>query len=396
MHTKMAISEKYIPLYRSLSRRILAITVITTSIVAILVMVFSTFRMVPYLTLAIIILGLLVIYKMSYRAIRHETASLRLLTRTTDEMAKGNFMTPLPEIWRNNEIRQLRDSFANMQQALTLYIDQLQEVTAKEAVIKRDLETAMKIQMTMIPMDFPKRDDADIYGSIKPAMIVGGDFYDFFIKEDKLYFCIGDVSGKGTPAALFMMVYVNMFRVFAMEDDKPDSIVARLNQNLCRNNPEFMFVTFFVGILNLTSGLLQYCNAGHTFPYLINKTVEVLPIIHHPAVGASDDINYKMQEAVIAPETTILLYTDGLNEATNADNEGFGKDRIFDELNRAIQDGQTSSKSVIDRMNQAVHTFVGDAKQSDDLTMLCIKFKACGLSQTPLSSTSQSASDVQG
>ena len=103
-----------------------------------------------------------------------------------------------------------------------------------------------------------------------------------------------------------------------------------------------------------------------------------------------------MQEAVIAPETTILLYTDGLNEATNADNEGFGKDRIFDELNRAIQDGQTSSKSVIDRMNQAVHTFVGDAKQSDDLTMLCIKFKACGLSQTPLSSTSQSASDVQG
>ena len=262
-----------------------------------------------------------------------------------------------------------------MQQSIIQYIEQLQETTAKQAYIERDLETAKAIQMSMIPMEFPKRDDADIYGSIKPAMLVGGDFYDFFIKDNKVFFCIGDVSGKGIPAALFMTVYINLFRAFASEENKPEMIVSRMNKNLCRNNPEYMFVTCFVGILDLTSGLLQYCNAGHTYPYLINNKVEVLPINHHPAVGAFDDIEYKMQEVVIAPQTTILLYTDGLNEATNADDKQFGEDRILDELNQAIQDNQTSSKDVIDRMNQAVQTFVGDANQSDDLTMLCVRLK---------------------
>lgn len=325
--------------------------------------------------LAIIAIGLLVIYRKSYRTIRHATAPLRLLTRSVNEVAKGNFKTPLPEIWRNNEIRQLRDSFANMQQSIIQYIEQLQETTAKQAYIERDLETAKAIQMSMIPTVFPKRDDADIYGSIKPAMLVGGDFYDFFIKNNKVFFCIGDVSGKGIPAALFMTVYINLFRAFASEENKPEIIVSRMNKNLCRNNPEYMFVTCFVGILDLTSGLLQYCNAGHTYPYLINNKVEVLPINHHPAVGAFDDIEYKMQEVVIAPQTTILLYTDGLNEATNADDKQYGEDRILDELNHAVQDGQTSSKDVIDRMNQAVQTFVGDANQSDDLTMLCVRLK---------------------
>ena len=324
--------------------------------------------------LVIIITGLLVIYRKSYRTIRHATAPLRLLTRSVDEVAKGNFKAPLPEIWRNDEIRILRDTFANMQLSLTQYIEKLQVVTAEEAVIKRDLETAMRIQMAMIPKEYPKRDDIEIYGSITPAKLVGGDLYNFYLYDDKLYFCIGDVSGKGIPAALFMTVVVNLFRVFASEGNKPEDMISRMNNDLSRNNKECMFTTLFVGILDLKSGLLRYCNAGHNAPIIISSNgIEQLPIYHFPAVGAAEDINYKVQETTIAPQTTILLYTDGLNEAINSDSQEFGNDRIFEELNKIIQDGQTSPEKVVDHMVQAVHTFVGDAEQSDDLAMLCLK-----------------------
>ncbi len=324
--------------------------------------------------LVIIITGLLVIYRKSYRTIRHATAPLRLLTRSVDEVAKGNFKAPLPEIWRNNEIRILRDTFANMQLSLTQYIEKLQVVTAEEAVIKRDLETAMRIQMAMIPKEYPKRDDIEIYGSITPAKLVGGDLYNFYLYDDKLYFCIGDVSGKGIPAALFMTVVVNLFRVFASEGNTSEDMISRMNNDLSRNNKECMFTTLFVGILDLKSGLLRYCNAGHNAPIIINSNgIEQLPIYHFPAVGAAEDINYKVQETTIAPQTTILLYTDGLNEAINSDSQEFGNDRIFEELNKIIQDGQTSPEKVVNHMVQAVHTFVGDAEQSDDLTMLCLK-----------------------
>ena len=317
---------------------------------------------------------ILVIYRKSYRTIRHATAPLRLLTRSVDEVAKGNFKAPLPEIWRNDEIRILRDTFANMQLSLTQYIEKLQVVTAEEAVIKRDLETAMRIQMAMIPKEYPKRDDIEIYGSITPAKLVGGDLYNFYLYDDKLYFCIGDVSGKGIPAALFMTVVVNLFRVFASEGNKPEDMISRMNNDLSRNNKECMFTTLFVGILDLKSGLLRYCNAGHNAPIIISSNgIEQLPIYHFPAVGAAEDINYKVQETTIAPQTTILLYTDGLNEAINSDSQEFGNDRIFEELNKIIQDGQTSPEKVVDHMVQAVHTFVGDAEQSDDLTMLCLK-----------------------
>ena len=134
------------------------------------------------------------------------------------------------------------------------------------------------------------------------------------------------------------------------------------------------FFQDFQIIHSLFYGLLRYCNAGHNAPIIISSNgIEQLPIYHFPAVGAAEDINYKVQETTIVPQTTILLYTDGLNEAINSDSQEFGNDRIFEELNKIIQDGQTSPEKVVDHMVQAVHTFVGDAEQSDDLTMLCLK-----------------------
>ena len=252
--------------------------------------------------------------------------------------------------------------------------DQLEEVTTQKERIESELRIARTIQLSMVPSVFPIRPDIDIYGCMTPAKTVGGDLYDFFVHDNQLFFCIGDVSGKGVPAALLMTVTKSLFRAFSSNESMPDKIVSRMNDNLSENNKERMFVTLFVGILDLTSGLLRYCNGGHEAPVIIDKEAHLLPINHIFPVGAVPATPYKMQETVIEPQTTILLYTDGLNEALNADKEKFGKERILNETNRAIQAGQLSPKALIEQLTLSVHQFVGDTEQSDDLTMLAINY----------------------
>ena len=227
--------------------------------------------------------------------------------------------------------------------------DQLEEVTTQKERIESELRIARTIQLSMVPSVFPIRPDIDIYGCMTPAKTVGGDLYDFFVRDNQLFFCIGDVSGKGVPAALLMTVTKSLFRAFSSNESMPDKIVSRMNDNLSENNKERMFVTLFVGILDLTSGLLRYCNGGHEAPVIIDKEAHLLPINHIFPVGAVPATSYKMQETVIEPQTTILLYTDGLNEALNADKEKFGKERILNEANRAIQAGQLSPKALIEQ-----------------------------------------------
>ena len=252
--------------------------------------------------------------------------------------------------------------------------DQLEEVTTQKERIESELRIARTIQLSMVPSVFPIRPDIDIYGCMTPAKTVGGDLYDFFVHDNQLFFCIGDVSGKGVPAALLMTVTKSLFRAFSSNESMPDKIVSRMNDNLSENNKERMFVTLFVGILDLTSGLLRYCNGGHEAPVIIDKEAHLLPINHIFPVGAVPATSYKMQETVIEPQTTILLYTDGLNEALNADKEKFGKERILNEANHAIQAGQLSPKALIEQLTRSVHQFVGDTEQSDDLTMLAINY----------------------
>ena len=324
--------------------------------------------------LAIIALGLLAAYWVSRVTIRHSTKPLQLLAKSADEVAQGNFQNPLPELKHHDEISQLRDSFRNMQQSLTQYIDQLKTTTAQKAAIESELNIARDIQLSMVPTVFPERDDLEIYASMTPAKAVGGDLYDFFVRDNQLYFCIGDVSGKGVPAALSMTQAMSLFRAYSSNDSTPDRIVSRMNHDLSKNNETCMFVTFLVGILDLASGELHYCNAGHEPPILIDREAHLLPIESSFPVGITGDTHYQTQTIVIQPQTTLLLYTDGLNEAMNAKEQLFGDERIADEANRAIADGQLAPKTLIERMTEAVHAFVGDTEQSDDLTMLCLRY----------------------
>jgi len=314
--------------------------------------------------------GALVIFFFTTRSIHRATKPLAFLSESAQEVAKGNFNAPLPTFKRNDEVAQMRDSFDTMQQSLKQYVEELQTTTAAKASIESELNVAHSIQMSMLPKTFPAfpdRKDIEIYASLTPAKAVGGDLYDFFIHNDKLFFCIGDVSGKGVPASLVMAVSRTLFRNIAAHTDQPSHIVETMNMNICEGNDNCMFVTLFVGVLDLQTGHLRYCNAGHESPYVQDA---LLPCNSNLPVGVMPDLKFSEQETDIVPGTTLFLYTDGLTEAENVCQEQFGRQRI----DKVITACKGSPQEMVGTMTTAVHQFVGDTEQSDDLTMLAIKF----------------------
>jgi sigma-B regulation protein RsbU (phosphoserine phosphatase) len=317
---------------------------------------------------------------MLYFFIRIITRELKPLRRLADEaetIASGQFDAVLPDFQRVDEIGQLSHSFGNMQQSLVKYIEELKETTAQKASIESDLRIASGIQMGMLPENFPTRDDRDdvqLYASLTPAKEVGGDLFDFYFRDDKLFFCIGDVSGKGVPASLFMAVTRSTFRTVSAHESKPNRIVTIMNQTIADMNKNNMFVTLFVGVLDLPTGLLHYCNAGHDAPLLVGAGVGELPCDPNIPVGFMPEWEYTLQEAEIYTGTTIFLFTDGLTEATDANFALFQMKRVNDVAVEALANLQQEPRQLIARMTEAVHQFVGDAEQSDDLTMMAIQY----------------------
>ena len=325
-----------------------------------------------------ILLGLLVVYFFGRRSIKKQVRPLKQLATTADEVAKGNFKTVLPELKSRDEIHMLRDSFAQMQQSLTQYVEDLRATTAQKASMESELKVAHDIQMSMLPKTFPpypERNDLDIFGSLTPAKGVGGDLFDFYIRDEQLFFCIGDVSGKGIPASLYMAVTRSLFRNISQHVSKPEQIINALNQAQSEGNDTNMFVTLFVGVLDLKTGRLCYCNAGHDSPLLLGSKVTILPCECNLPIGVITDFTFEQQEITLKRPTTIFLFTDGLNEAENIDHAQFGDERIEKIAESMVADGLLEPIQVIRHMTDAVHTFVGIAEQSDDLTMLAIEIK---------------------
>jgi sigma-B regulation protein RsbU (phosphoserine phosphatase) len=334
-------------------------------------MVFAWGRLLAILILLCMGIGGLVIFFFTSQSIRNATKPLGFLSDSAREVAKGNFDAPLPTFKHNDEVAQLRDSFDTMQQSLKQYVEEIKESTAAKTAIMSELNVAHSIQMSMLPKTFPAfpdRKDIELFASLTPAKAVGGDLYDFFIHDEKLFFCIGDVSGKGVPASLVMAVSRTLFRNISAHTYQPSHIVKAMNENICEGNDNCMFVTLFVGVLDLATGHLSYCNAGHDAPYL---QTELLPCDANLPIGVAPDLNYTDQEAVIAPGMTLFLYTDGLTEAENGKRELFGMQRI----DKVIKGFKGSPQELVETMTNAVHQFVGDTEQSDDLTMLVFKYK---------------------
>jgi sigma-B regulation protein RsbU (phosphoserine phosphatase) len=251
----------------------------------------------------------------------------------------------------------------------------LSEARVKEARLGSELHIARKIQMEMLPKaypPFPDRTDVDVYGSLEPAREVGGDLYDYFIRDGKLFFVIGDVSGKGVPSAMVMAMVQSLFRMVASRLDDPAHILTTMNEAGCQRNETTMFVTLFLGVLDLPSGRLQYCNAGHDRPVLLGKTAEILKAESNLPVGVFPDTRYVTEESQLPAGTTIFLYTDGLTEAKNEQRELFSRQRVLDVLARNA--GKKDCRRLLEAMGKAAHGFMGQAQQSDDLTMLAIHY----------------------
>lgn len=253
----------------------------------------------------------------------------------------------------------------------------LQIVNAEKERIGSELHIASEIQKGMLPKIFPPypdRNDIDIFGSLVPAKEVGGDLFDFYIRDEKLFFCIGDVSGKGVPASLVMAVTRAQFRTMSAHESSPDRIITAMNEAMSEMNEANMFVTFFIGVLDLPTGRMRFCNAGHNAPLLIGSGVGTLKCNSNIPLGIMQGWKFNMQETLIDCGTTIFLYTDGLTEAENTDHALFEESRMMDVAQKALVDGTHNPTNLINNMVEAVHNFVGNADQSDDLTMLAVQY----------------------
>ena len=251
-------------------------------------------------------------------------------------------------------------------------LERLRKVNAEKERIGGELRVASQIQQSMLPKGEFRTENIELRGFLKPAREVGGDLYDYFVRDDKLFFCIGDVSGKGAPSAMVMAVIHSLFRAFSAHEKNPARVMQAINEASCRGNDSNIFVTLFIGVLDLPTGHLRYCNAGHDKPMvMVNDewfTVDANPNL---PVGVFEDVNYGVQETVIAPESSIFLYTDGLTEAKNARHELFGLERVEGFIKQCHN---LSPEEVLNKISDAVHSFVKDAEQSDDLTMLAIRY----------------------
>ena len=330
--------------------------------------------------IAVLAVMALLCYVIIYRL----TNPLVQFAQSAKDIAHGNFSAKLPRIKSRNEMRTLRDSFDYMQRSLIRYTEELKATVANKERIESELRIAREIQMGMIPKifpPFPERDDIDLYAMLVPAKEVGGDLYDFFIEDEKLYFIVGDVSGKGIPASLVMAVTCRLFRTVASHVTDPSEIVSSLNNALSESNESNMFCTFFLGILDLQSGELIYCNAGHNAPLLAvpGGKVEYLDVQPNLPLGVFGGFPYVTQRRVLDEGTVLFLYTDGVSEAENPMKELYSDARLM----AVLKSGGNDARSIVENVKASVDAYADGTEQSDDITMLCLKFNVVENS-TPL------------
>ena len=332
---------------------------------------------------AIALVGLLLLV-IAGQAVYLHRVLLRPLNLITEEAARFSRENraaahKLREVIRNkDEIGQLADSVDRMEEQIETYIPDITRITAERERISTELSLATRIQAAFIPHlfpPFPDRPEFSLYATMDPAKEVGGDFYDFFlIDEDHLGLVMADVSGKGVPAALFMMASKIILQSCAMLGHGPAAILTKTNEAICSNNQEQMFVTVWLGILEISTGKLTAANAGHEYPVVKRAEggFELYKDRHGLVVGAMGGVRYREYELQMAPGDKIFVYTDGVPEANNARNELFGMERMIAALN---EDACAGPEGILKNVRRAVDDFVEEAEQFDDLTMLCLEYK---------------------
>ena len=328
--------------------------------------------------IAIFVLGITLIVILSYFTIRRLTHPLNRLTKSAEEIASGNFEMTTPKVNSRDEMRRLRDAFEDMRMSLITYIDELRTTTALKERMESDLRIAREIQLGMLPKDSEiTTTGIDIASRLIPAREVGGDLYNFFVRDGKLYFIVGDVSGKGVPAALLMSVICRMFRSIAQADITPAAIMSMLNNTLAEGNDSNMFCTAFIGILDIASGTMTYCNAGHNPPMIYGEShkAKMIAADSNIPLGVISNFDFSNEELHIERGAKLFVYTDGITEAMNTSNELYGDERLINILNNNTQ---LSSQQVAETILEDILSFSRGCIQNDDITLLCIELKSRG------------------
>ncbi len=336
---------------------------------------YAPLKRIGTVLILLIIIGLSLLTFIIVQIVTKQIAPLRHFANSALEIADGNFNTELPEIRTQDEMKDLHDSFGIMQKDLKTYIENLKETTAAKEKIESELRIAREIQMSLIPKIFPPFPDIkeiDLYAMLEPAKEVGGDLYDFFMIDDQhLCFAIGDVSGKGVPASLFMAVTRTLLRSAAPKQQSPREIVNSLNKSLSQGNESSMFVTFFIGIINIETGIFKYANAGHNPPIIMYSGggVEMFEISKNIPLGLFPEHDYEEKERILSKTDCLFLYTDGITEAENCKNELYSEEKLINCL--SLLEKAEPKESILE-VARDVAEHVKENEQSDDLTMLSI------------------------
>ena len=324
--------------------------------------------------LGLSVICMLMVYFLALRPLKTVQANIRRYRETKDGLA---VKADLSRVNSKNEIGELTKDIIELTEEIDNYVDEIETITSEKQRIESELDMARRIQLSMMPNlfpPFPERKEFYLHAYVDPAREVGGDFYDyFFIDDDHLCLVIADVSGKGVPAALFMMAAKIILKSSAMQGKSPAEILTATNRAICENNPQDMFVTVWLGVLELSTGNLTAVNAGHEYPAVkrADGRFEVIKTKHNLFIGGMDDVTYKEYELNLKPGDKIFVYTDGLPEATDSAGEMFGMDRMTDALNEYLDE---KPRPLIEGMRESVNKFVKDAEQFDDITMMCLEY----------------------
>lgn len=332
----------------------------------------KTFKM-NIILIIVLLVGLILLTILCWATIRRLTRPLSSFSESARSIAEGNFQTMLPRIRSHDEMRQLHDSFAYMQHSLTRYIDELKTTTSAKQRIESELSIARNIQLNMVSTEFTP----NIYAMLHPAREVGGDLYDFYDDGQDIQFAIGDVSGKGVPAALFMAITRSSFLFVGGLGLAADEVVSKINRAICEGNKEMLFVTLFAARYHRQTSVLDYCNAGHN-PIVVVEPSDnggepnayYLHAIPNLAVGLFPDFEYQGEQITLRPGSRLILYTDGVTEAEDADKNQYGEDRLlqFARQSMALPDAKSCTEALL----ADVRAFTNGNEQNDDLTILTI------------------------
>ena len=340
------------------------------------------FTLMYFIVLLVIIIIIVILARVMMR--RRIVVPIRKISRAVEQYAQnrkegkveGSTFADL-NIRTRDELEELSQVMAGMETDIAVYEDDLMKAAAEKERISTELNVASRIQVNLLPTTFPAfpdRTEFEVYAAMDPAREVGGDFYDYFlIDENHLGLVIADVSGKGIPAALFMMASMIIVNSFAMEGYAPAQVLAKTNERICRGNREDMFVTAWFGILDIRTGVITAANAGHEYPTVRQPdgSFELIKDKHGFVLGGMEGMQYKEYTITLQPGATLFVYTDGVPEATNTHDELFGTDRMLQALNR---EPDREPERILHNVRREIDAFVQEAPQFDDLTMLCLRY----------------------